>query len=235
MNKNVICYLSNNKNTLEMERRYNLLPKETDNFIIHQIENDLNYSDGINVFKFDSNIDFVKKPFYNCTYLSLLLFYINFPDYDYYWLLEDDLIFNGNFSLFFKEVDKLDEDFIIGHGKFRKDEPHAEWYTIENNRIHGGYDVDFPLAGGFVGIQRWSNKFIKKIYDETFAKKVYGHTESFPATVALLNDMKIGFLEDIFKGYGCLYMEKCCNPVRKYTLNDLDLLPKNTLVHAIKF
>jgi hypothetical protein len=232
---NTICYLTNNKNVLEMERRYNLLPKETDNFIIHQKENDLKYSDSVNVFKFDSNIEFVKKPFYNCTYLSLLMFYKEHPNYDYYWLLEDDLVFNGDFSLFFKETNRLKEDVIIGHGKYKKDSHNPEWYSVENNRIYGGYDIEFPLVGGFIGIQRWSNKFTKKLYEETFNRKVYGHTESFPITVALLNNMKIGFLEDIFKGYGCFYLEKCCNPIRKYTLNDLNFLPKNTLIHAIKF
>lgn len=232
MKNNAVCYLTNNKNTEEMERRYKLLPHDTDNFIITEIKNNLTYNNEIKLFKFDSNIDYITSPFIRWTYVSLINFYDTFPDYDYYWLLEDDLLFNGDFSVFFNDTKKLDEDIIICYGHYRDKSNNEGWYNVEGNKIFN-YEVDSPLAGGFACIQRWSNKFTS-LLSNLHKNKAFGHLESFPMTVAFKNNMKIGFFENIFKEQN-YYMQNYCNYHTCFNLNDMNNLPKNTLIHAVKF
>jgi hypothetical protein len=237
-----ICYLTNNKNTLEMERRYKLLPKNTNNFLIFDNSTNLKYNSDIQTFIFDFDLSkiskspspFHKKTIHRFTYICLLYFYEKYPNYDYYWLLEDDLLFNGDFSLFFNETNKLNQDLLIGFGHYKHKESNKTWYSDEMNRIFGGFEHDFPLAGGFIGIQRWSNRFAKLLYENTFEKGFYGYTESFPATLAYLNDMNIGFLDETFKE-NKLYIKEFCNPGARFNINQLKNLPNNTLIHAVKF
>jgi len=229
MKNTAICYLTNNKNTEEMERRYSLLPSTTDNFILTEKKNNLIFKNA-NVFIFDSEEEFIKTHFIRWTYVSLVRFYEKNPNYEYYWLLEDDVIFNGNFADFFNETFNLDEDFIITNGHYRE-QNNSYWYSCEHNKIHGDYETNLPLAGGFTGIQRWSNKLASILLD-LHKKNIYGHLESYPATVAYINKLKIGFLNNILKKH---FIESYCNWNCRFNINDLEKLPKDILLHAVKF
>jgi hypothetical protein len=229
MKNSAVCYLSNNKNTEEMERRYRLLSQHTDNFILTEERLSLAYSQDVNTCKFNSIIQHMTSPFARWTYVSLIDFYNKFPDYDYYWLLEDDLIFNGDFSVFFNDAKQRDEDIILCHGCYNDG---GEWFSCEESRIHN-YEVDIPTVGGLAVMQRWSNK-LACLLSNLHAHKTYGHLESFPCTVAHRNNLKIGFLEEIFKEQA-YYMKNYCNYDTRFNLTDLDHLPKNTLIHAVKF
>ena len=215
-----------------MERRYRLLSQHTDNFILTEEKWNLTYSQDVNAYKFNSTIEHISIPFITCTYVSLIWFYNKFPDYDYYWLLEDDLIFNGDFSVFFNDVKHRDEDLIHCYGGYNNGKDSQEWFTLGCNNIHN-YDIVTPTAGGLAVIQRWSNK-LACLLSSLHANKVFGHMESFPCTVAHRNNLKIGFLQEIFKDQA-YYTRNHCDWNTRFNLADLDHLPKNTLVHAVKF
>jgi hypothetical protein len=229
MKNNAICYLSNNSNTEEMERRYKLLPQNTDNFILTEEKLNLIYDQDIKTCKFNSALEYITSPFARWTYVSLINFYNIFPDYDYYWLLEDDLIFNGDFSVFFNDTKLRNEDIIICYGCYNDG---GEWFRCEQNRIYN-YEIDTPTVGGLAVIQRWSNK-LASLLSNLHKNKIFGHLESFPCTVAHRNNLKIGFLEEIFKEQA-YYKKSYCNYNTRFNLTDLDSLPKNTLIHAVKF
>jgi len=231
MKNNAVCYLSNNKNTEEMERRYKLLPQNTDNFILTEEKLNLIYGQDIKTCKFNSAIEHISSPFVRWTYVSLICFYDMFPNYEYYWLLEDDLIFNGDFSVFFNDTKNRDEDIIICQGRYRGTD-NDYWFDCTESKIHN-YEIDTPTIGGLVVIQRWSNK-LASLLSNLHKNKIFGHLESFPTTVAHRNNLKIGFLEEIFKEQA-YYMKNYCNYDTRFNLIDLDHLPKNTLVHAVKF
>lgn len=231
MKNNAVCYLTNNKNTEEMERRYNLLPQNTDNYILTEIKNNLAYSNNVKLFKFNSDIEHINIPFIRCTYISLICFFEIYPNYDYYWLLEDDLIFNGDFSLFFNDTEMLDYDLLKCHGHF-KESSNLTWYSMEENKIKN-YELETPIAGGLACIQRWSNKLAKKLL-ELHNNKVFGHLESYPITIACREKMKIGFFEEIFKDKK-YYIPENCSYYSRFNIKDLETLPLNTLIHAVKF
>lgn len=91
--------------------------------------NDVDLKD-FNVYLFNTQVvtshKFQKRYYYDCSLLdfygnniefSFLSFYEDHPDYDYYWLVEYDVIFNGDFSEFFRYFESYDYDFITSYIK----------------------------------------------------------------------------------------------------------------------
>jgi hypothetical protein len=90
---------------------------------------------------------------------STIMYYLENPDFDYYWVVEYDVIFNGNWDYFFKlfENDKSDflgpdlVPFVEGHPEFRK-------YKFNQT-------YKKPLKS-FGCIQRYSRQLIEAVYEE---------------------------------------------------------------------
>ena len=61
-------------------------------------------------------------------HFPLLKFYLSHPDYDYYWLIEDDVCFNGNWKSFFDLFTTHSFDFISAYLKNYQDEPGWPWW-----------------------------------------------------------------------------------------------------------
>jgi hypothetical protein len=227
-----ICYLTCNKNTIEMERRFSLLPNNTDysSFILSEEKNNLSF----NTSKFLTfnpknliNIDNILRH----TYLAIVDFYNKFPEFKNYWLLEDDVVFNGDFLDFFDFYKVNNADLIVPYCNINTDPSDAKnaWFSTWFNSIHGNYKTKIPLAGGLAVIARFSNRLLEKISYLT-KEGVYGHLETFPQTVCLDNGFKFHYLKnDLF------YEEKYCNWCTGFQEKDLKDIPKNKLVHAIKF
>ena len=53
----------------------------------------------------------------------LLDFYRQHPEYDYYWLIEYDVRFSGNWKTFFSFFHDKDEDFWAAHVEIKEDNP----------------------------------------------------------------------------------------------------------------
>nr|MBI1230173.1 DUF3405 domain-containing protein [Cytophagales bacterium] len=58
-------------------------------------------------------------------HFPLLKFYLSHPNYDYYWCIEEDVDFSGDWSALFEEFSSVDADFISCHIRRYQDEP--EW------------------------------------------------------------------------------------------------------------
>jgi hypothetical protein len=141
-------------------------------------------------------------------------------------LLEDDVIFTGDFSLFFNSFEKNDSDYII-----TEIDPNLKENLKDNlyARIYNWDNVETPLMGGLVVIQRFSNRMLKKLL-KMWEHKIYGHTESYPATVAYLNKYKIDSIENY-----SFFNKQYCRYDGRFDFNAINSIPKNILVHAIKF
>lgn len=86
----------------------------------------------------------------------LLDFYRQHPDYDYYWLIEYDVRFNGNWNDFFSFFQDKDEDFWAAHVEIKEDNPHwMRWHEIELKNIPVN---DSMLLKSFNPICRFSNR-----------------------------------------------------------------------------
>lgn len=61
-------------------------------------------------------------------HFPLLKFYLSHPHYDYYWCIEDDVEFSGDWKSFFEDFSSIDTDFISSHIRRYKEEPEWPWW-----------------------------------------------------------------------------------------------------------
>ena len=63
----------------------------------------------------------------------LLQFFLKNPDYDYYWCIEDDVRFSGDWVELFKAFEAIESDFISSHVRTSSEEPAWYWWhTLAN-------------------------------------------------------------------------------------------------------
>lgn len=236
-----ICYLTNKKNTSEMERRYNLLPEDNyfKKYVFSDIKENLFFSENINHFSFSFDDLCKGENFSIYTHMSLFSFYKENPDFEYYWLIEDDVLFNGDWGIFFNFYKNLTADIVSPKNSIER-LPNAEkkidveitspWLLAPLNRIKGTYYTNTPIAGGLSVILRLSNRLLKTLVELYDKQKVYGHLESFIYTVCAFEKYSsYSLVEDRF----CEL--QYCNCDTGYRLEDFINIPENILVHAVKF
>lgn len=84
----------------------------------------------------------------------LLNFFRNFPVYDYYWLIEYDVRFNGKWKDFFSFFVEKEEDFISAHIETIEDNP--QWYWWKELKTVNLYPAPKDLRKSFNPICRFS-------------------------------------------------------------------------------
>ncbi len=62
------------------------------------------------------------------THFPLFAFLSNHTTYDYYWVIEDDVRFNGDWKYFFDSFLGLDHDFLTSHVRTPAQEPDWTWW-----------------------------------------------------------------------------------------------------------
>ncbi|MCC5935940.1 MAG: DUF3405 domain-containing protein [Lunatimonas sp.] len=62
-------------------------------------------------------------------HFPLLKFYLSHPNYDYYWCIEEDVDFSGDWRAFFDAFSSVDADFISSHIRRYQDEPEWPWWS----------------------------------------------------------------------------------------------------------
>lgn len=95
-------------------------------------------------------------------HFPVLNFFLNHPDYVHYWCIEDDVVFKGEWSYFFKNISPdLDYDFITSHIRRNSDFPKWPWWktlTAEGEKISRR-----EMLNSFNPIYRISNKALQYI------------------------------------------------------------------------
>lgn len=107
-------------------------------------------------------------------HFPLLKFYLENPQYDYYWLIEDDVFFSGNWKTLFEAYQNDSTDFIASHIKRYTENPDWCWWEslhTEHEEVRNENKVR-----SFNPIYRLSNKALKSI-DATLKHGWHGHHE----------------------------------------------------------
>jgi hypothetical protein len=165
-------------------------------------------------------------------HFPVLQFYLKHPDYTYYWCLEDDVAFNGNWKDFFKNIsDNHGYDFITSHIRRYSDKP--RWFWWKSFSAPPGTIKKKELINSFNPIYRISNKALN--YIDTCLKGGYsGHHEVLLPSLL----KKAGFKIADFAA-----AENHVTPVLSYcTLRTMRWKPvffmagfrKNTIYHPVK-
>ena len=94
----------------------------------------------------------------NC-HLTLLDFFKRYPDFDYYWVVEYDVMFTGDWRTFFAAFADRDADFLACHLRRREEEPEfCFWSTIQ---APAGVPPPKSFVRAFCPIQRVSRRSLE--------------------------------------------------------------------------
>ncbi len=121
------------------------------------------------------------------THFPLINFYRNNSEYSYYWLIEYDVSYTGNWMKFFNYWDARDTDLLTGHIREYASEPDWTWWGLEHP------DETIPLEKrlrSFNPIYRLSNRAIAFI-DEKHQENWRGHYEELLPTLLHHNGFSI--------------------------------------------
>lgn len=156
-----------------------------------------------------------QNPKYFYAHFRMLVFYINNPNFDYYWFFDDDIDFSGNIKMFLDTYLNESEDFMAIQA-FKK-ENYANNYpkiSIINNRMTGsrGHWLEWcpgpgdnfkhnPVhIGSFFPIVRFSNKAMKHLLD-LHNQGFYGYSEGFVPTSLASDGLTVSSMMDEFNNF----------------------------------
>ena len=189
----------------EIQNRFNLLKEDApDNFDFFIIQNNesiknpyynIYKNNNISIFEYSSEAlktegykllpSLGGKPIMwsNGSVMSINLFQKHFPDYDYYWSIEYDIMFNGKWKYFFDIVHKNDFDFCTSHLGMAL--PDWWWYTYINipQIVFGTFISTSVRMRSFNTICAFSNRFLNYL-DKIYKLGFYGYGEQTIPTAA---------------------------------------------------
>ena len=220
--------MTGSSNEDEVRRRYNLLPKEKyDSIILKDSKCSFQKSENCFEFSFEN---------FNCgsgiiqnTYFSILQFYKEHQKkYDFYYFLEDDVIFNGEWRDFFDDDINNDKESDLKCVLYHiNDINNNHWYCQPNNNFLGNYERK-NNAGGAAYILRFSRKMLELMYNSTL-RGYSSHVECFPFVLAVDNDFKISTFNENFIDHNF------CNTSYITNMGEQHNWPKNKIIHRVKF
>lgn len=196
VNSQAILYLTDNID--RYKGRFQKLKEETKDGNIYCITTDRknrklgsnhifyehNYSNHMGFKPFDNN-----KIIPGSTFFALLYFFRINDQYDYYWLIEDDVWYNGNWSNFFDRFKNINADFISCYNTNYTDAKHWYWWdTINDTSIANEYKIRtfYPVA-------RFSNSALSFLNKE-LKSGISGHGEVLLPTLLSMNGFSLNDL-----------------------------------------
>lgn len=243
-----VTHLYNDDIRIQIEKLRDEMTDGTDVFVVYQSEKlAIPQINGVNMFPFTiDELNELEYRAWGCTIMDgnfhfvILNFFKQFPIYDNYWLIEYDVRFNGDWSLFFSFFEDKIEDFIAAHVEKVEDNPNwMRWHEIE---VVGKSLRNDDKLKSFNPIYRISNKGLN-VLAERCQIGDRGHNEVLIPTIMHINDMKIadfgGLGRYIYKDYPNLFYvynennDKCTFRFRpNYSVDDMKF--KDMLYHPIK-
>ncbi len=173
----------------------------------------------------------------------VLDFYLRHTGYDYYWLVEYDVRFNGNWNTFFSFFEDKEEDFVTAHVEKMEDNPHWVWWgEIELEKISL---EESDMLRSFNPICRFSNRSLS-LLNERCSYGDRGHNEVLMPTLFRYYHLKIadfgGKGRYIFSGSSDLFYKECqgadgrktCTHRFRPTYQVKDINIPNVIYHPVK-
>jgi hypothetical protein len=127
-------------------------------------------------------------------HFSLLQFYKEYPTYEYYWNVEYDVVFSGNWHTFFDAFSHIDTDYIASHIHAYAEESveeNSKWPWWQSLFL---VDIDLPRCEFFKAfnpVYRLSNRAAAML-DKTLSVGNKGHNEVMIPTMVHYNGYSIG-------------------------------------------
>lgn len=171
------------------------------------------------------------------TFAALAFLYERHPDYEYYWLFENDVVYDGDISGFFRSFVGDPSDYLVPtcHARSAVPDPpdpgpgaSPEWYVAPTNRIvdPSGTLAEIPTHAGLAVVQRYSRRFLRGLV-AMLRRGAMGQCESFPHTLAHSLGMSVS-------GLGPHHDLACCDWHHRFERDALPGWTAGKLVHAVK-
>ena len=124
----------------------------------------------------------------NCHY-PILKFYQDYPEYNYYWRIEDDVVFSGDWSVLFDAFANDASDLVSGKIRTYMDDP--SWYWWESVKTPKGVILSpNEMYASFTPVFRLSAKSLDCLADE-MCKGWRGHFEARSPTIIARHGMSM--------------------------------------------
>jgi hypothetical protein len=121
-------------------------------------------------------------------HFPVLQFYLECPDFEYYWIIEDDVHFSGEWKYFFDFFNLCKHDFISAHLRSYSEEPEWFWWTA---LIHSTHSIPMDKRiRSFNPIYRISAKALQFIHN-ALINKWAGHHEVLLPTLLYYNQFRL--------------------------------------------
>jgi len=164
------------------------LAKQTDLFLLlEDIDIKIQFPEDIQVYTF--SIDTLKELKYKpiaetiipgSNHFPVLQFYRDFPDYDYYWNIEYDVHFHGNWRIFFNAFEAIDADFVSAHIEYFCQRPDWCWWDTLYLKTLSIPQLEYIKS--FNPVYRISNRALSCLH-KTLCEENSGHHEVFIPTI----------------------------------------------------
>jgi hypothetical protein len=113
-------------------------------------------------------------------HFPILQFFLSHPNYDYYWFVEYDVRYTGDWHSLISAFESFDHDFITTHIRRFSDEPYWYWWNTFGNLNKQIAQNDWIRS--FNVIYRISNRALSFLHQE-LPTGWHGHHEVLIATV----------------------------------------------------
>jgi hypothetical protein len=135
-----------------------------------------------------------QNPKYFYAHFRMLCYYIQNPNYKYYWFFDDDVSFEGNFKELLNDYEPCADDFIAIQVFKKENYENFPNISVINRRMGSGgswlgfapgpgdnYKSCEKHMGSFFPIVRFSNKAMQHLLDLN-TQGFYGYSEGFVPT-----------------------------------------------------
>ena len=234
-NKSSEFVVSNFKKISESVQNYDdtvFVYHQNDNYIPDNIKSLNHYVFTNNIF---DELDYIPLEKYSllpgCDHFPLFKFYLEHPNYDYYWHIEDDVRFQGDWKYLFDSFSDCNADFIACNIQTNHENP--DWYWWFSLKYQGETVSNEIKVRSFNAVRRISNRALAFLH-KSMLEGWSGHHEVLMATLLHNN----GFKMSDFGGEGSFVPKGQEN--RFYTVESMSHLPiemgfvENRIYHPIK-
>lgn len=122
-------------------------------------------------------------------HFATLQFYLDYPSFKYYWVIEYDVIFTGNWNTFFPVMNSVEADFIASHIERFTDNPNWLWW--ETLHLDNIILKDYQYIKSFNPIYRISNRALFHLNKLLMNRQNWGHHEVLIPTMLNYLNFKI--------------------------------------------
>ena len=113
-------------------------------------------------------------------HFPLLKFFLTHSEYDYYWTIEDDVVFNGEWVTLFDYYSNDETDMISAHIKYHSEAPEWAWW----HSLNTGHDIinKEDIVCAFNPVYRLSHRALQCVH-KFLLKGWTGHAEVVISTI----------------------------------------------------